>query len=259
MRDLPSKSQIDKLGKRLAAAHPQVSGDDLSLLQHYRAAHDPSLNEVVFGLRDLGFDPTPRLKTPTTIIDKLIREKTRLSSVQDVAGARIVVDGTRNGQDVAVRSIESRFGGKILDRRDKPSHGYRAVHVVVTVNGFRVEIQVRTPLQNLWAQIMERVGDRYGRGVRYGELPDDAAERAVVEALISAANAVAHHEYLLARAEDWLTQAAGLDRDVVSQSSELVRLEGEIAAMKTKLDADEVGFRQTLTRMVAALEGGEAS
>lgn len=51
-------------------------------------------------------------------------------------------------------------------------YGYRAVHVVPRVRGCRVEIQVRTHLQDQWAQAMEALGDVWGRGVRYGEGPE---------------------------------------------------------------------------------------
>jgi hypothetical protein len=36
-----------------------------------------------------------------------------------------------------------------------------------------MEVQVRTCLQDLWAQVVERVGDVWGRGIRYGSGPDD--------------------------------------------------------------------------------------
>lgn len=60
---------------------------------------------------------------------------------------------------------------KVKDRRDEPSHGYRAVHVVVTVQDLPVEIQIRTERQDTWAQIVESLGDRWGRQIRYGKGP----------------------------------------------------------------------------------------
>jgi hypothetical protein len=35
-----------------------------------------------------------------------------------------------------------------------------------------VEIQIRTLLQDLWAQVLERLGDHLGRDIRYGSWPD---------------------------------------------------------------------------------------
>jgi len=58
------------------------------------------------------------------------------SSHQDVVGARIVIDGGRREQNDAVERVMQAFqlGPKApvkVDRREKPSHGYRAVHVIV--------------------------------------------------------------------------------------------------------------------------------
>jgi ppGpp synthetase/RelA/SpoT-type nucleotidyltranferase len=43
--------------------------------------------------------------------------------------------------------------------------------VIPRVDGHPIEIQVRTPLQDLWAQTIERLADRVGRAIRYGERP----------------------------------------------------------------------------------------
>lgn len=46
------------------------------------------------------------------------------------------------------------------------------MHVIVQAGGVPVEIQIRTELQDSWAHITERLGDRWGRGLRYGQEPD---------------------------------------------------------------------------------------
>src|SRR4051812_11666099 len=101
-----------------------------------------------------------------------------LSRMQDIAGSRIVADMTRLERDVLASEIRDTLASTIgpvpvIDRRPKPSHGYRAVHIVVTRDGRLIELQVRTRLQNQWAQIVERLGDSWGRQVRYGEPPID--------------------------------------------------------------------------------------
>jgi hypothetical protein len=60
-----------------------------------------------------------------------------------------------------------------VDRRATPSHGYRAVHVVVRVDDCLCEIQVRTRGQHVWAEVVERLADHWGRQIRYGGDPDD--------------------------------------------------------------------------------------
>jgi uncharacterized protein YgfB (UPF0149 family) len=118
---------------------------------------------------------TPRLKTVGTIAEKLQRERSMaLSRMRDIAGIRIVEDMNRVEQDVLVREIrEVLQGGHLVDRRVDPSFGYRAVHLEVPCERGFVEIQVRTLPQDQWAQIVERLGDIWGRQVRYGGLPDD--------------------------------------------------------------------------------------
>ena len=56
----------------------------------------------------------------------------------------------------------------IVDRRAKPSYGYRAVHIVVQQGDKLVEIQVRTQIQHLWAQLSEKMSDAHGIAVKYG-------------------------------------------------------------------------------------------
>jgi hypothetical protein len=58
-----------------------------------------------------------------------------------------------------------------MDRRAETSHGYRAVHVIISLEGVSIEVQVRTLLQHCWADLMERLADRFGRQIRYGGSP----------------------------------------------------------------------------------------
>lgn len=67
---------------------------------------------------------------------------------------------------------------KLLDRRETPSFGYRAVHLVPKVEGCYVEIQLRTLFRDTWAQFTEMLGDQWGRAIRYGGLADDPDEPA---------------------------------------------------------------------------------
>jgi ppGpp synthetase/RelA/SpoT-type nucleotidyltranferase len=50
-------------------------------------------------------------------------------------------------------------------------HGYAAVHVIVFPEDVPIEIQVRTRWQHEWADLFEKLADRVGRGIRYGEPP----------------------------------------------------------------------------------------
>jgi ppGpp synthetase/RelA/SpoT-type nucleotidyltranferase len=91
--------------------------------------------------------------------------------MQDIAGCRVIVDSTA-AQDKVVDDIRAAFpGSEIYDRRKRPSHGYRAVHVIVKIDGVAVEVQVRTVLQHGWAELSEKLSDVLDPSIKYGGGP----------------------------------------------------------------------------------------
>jgi hypothetical protein len=100
-------------------------------------------------------------------IDKLgerLRDSAEVSE-EDLALLQLV----RAEHDAAMQVVAERVAAD-LDLEP----GTR-LKVIITVDGRNVEVQVRTELQHLWAQVFERFADRYGRSVRYGLPPDDPA------------------------------------------------------------------------------------
>ena len=172
-----SGRQINKLGERLASPGP-ISEYDYALLAQVVNDYQVILDQVEAKLRGLGLQATTRIKTTGTLIDKLRRQpELPLSAIRDIAGARIVIDGGRWEQDQVTGQIIEEFADcpktpRLIDRREQPSHGYRAIHVVVFEEGTPVEVQIRTKIQDTWAQITEKLGDAWGRGLRYGLGPD---------------------------------------------------------------------------------------
>jgi ppGpp synthetase/RelA/SpoT-type nucleotidyltranferase len=119
-----SKRQVEKLGKRLRdAAAP--SPEDLALLEELLLVYDDALAEVATRRRSIGLEPTTRLKTFSTTLEKLRRPPyLSLATIQDLAGARIVMSMTLDEQDAVVAKIQELFPGcRLVDRRVKPSHG----------------------------------------------------------------------------------------------------------------------------------------
>jgi len=99
-----------------------------------------------------------------------------LARMGDLAGFRIVGSFGFAMQDAQYGEIARRFPpdprpARPIDRRAKPSHGYRALHAAVSFDGVNIEIQIRTLLQHIWADLMERLADRLGRQIRYGGQP----------------------------------------------------------------------------------------
>jgi ppGpp synthetase/RelA/SpoT-type nucleotidyltranferase len=179
-----SNGEINRLGDRLRASSTIVGIQtaDLELLQTLRRDYEAALHDAQTRIAE-ELDgiavPTSRLKTVQTLVGKLRREAhMNLSQVQDVAGVRIVREmGVAEQTELAARVAGLFAESKTIDRRTKPSFGYRAVHLVGKAKGLPVEVQIRTALQDRWAQIVERTADHWGRQIRYGQPPEAPGER----------------------------------------------------------------------------------
>ena len=168
-----SKTQIDRLGDRLRSR--DISDDDLRLLDDYRRSFTGAYRTVVGQIGDqLGLVATGRPeKTNTSIIEKLRRQSIRLSQIQDIAGCRIVVPDILT-QNEAIERLKTLFDRiEVDDRREQPSHGYRAVHVIVENSGKLIEVQVRTSLQHLWAEVSEKLSGVVNASIKYGSGDQD--------------------------------------------------------------------------------------
>lgn len=206
-----SQSQLTQLGNRLKVG---VTADDLILLDEYRRSFSPACEGVIHTIKTvLGLHPTVRpAKSTQAIIEKLNRQSSRLGQIQDIAGCRVTVDSLGD-QDIAVERLKEQFPDcRVEDRRLKPSHGYRAVHVIVKVGGFWVEVQIRTELQHLWASLSEKLADAYGNGIKYGR-----GNPAPLALLAQAAKAVLLLEDESPLIEEQLLNSAHLDEAVILQ------------------------------------------
>jgi hypothetical protein len=221
-----SRNQIKKLGGRLAASS-EISAADDQMLEDLIACHLEILERGRPRLEGLGeatgvgpLHVGLRPKTTGTIIDKLRRhgDSMPLHSMQDLAGFRVVGVFSFAKQDDLAAEICRRFPAdprepRIRDRRAEPSYGYRAVHVIVSLDDITIEIQVRTLGQHLWADLMERIADRLGRGIRYGEPPVPPAGTSMesAESIVSA---------MIKMSDEWVVDAPAFPPDVVNRLEE---------------------------------------
>lgn len=172
-----SKTQIDRLGDRLR--ENPFSDSDLKALDDYRRSFIEAYEEVVriirgqSGFLELAGRPA---KSTSSIIEKLLRENTRLSQVQDIAGCRIVVDGIQEQDRVVALLNKAIPSVSVKDRRKFPSFGYRAVHLIVRTSGKLVEVQIRTKLQHGWAELSEKYSDKKDPTIKYGGGPKEIRE-----------------------------------------------------------------------------------
>ena len=162
-----SKTQVDKLGARLVGG--EIAEADLRGRDAYRQLAGPEYAAVVSGIHSLGLAVTGRpSKSTRSIVDKLRRESCRLSQVQDIAGCRVVTSNC-SLQDKITADIMAKFSGlRLIDRREKPSFGYRAIHLVRSQGPVPIEIQIRSVAQHAWAELSEKLSDRFGTEIKYG-------------------------------------------------------------------------------------------
>lgn len=168
------KSDLDRLGDRLRGG---ISPEDLTFLDTYRRGFRNAYDSVVDRVRaELGLEASGRpAKSTPAIVDKLCRSSMRLTQMQDIAGCRVVVPDIP-AQDWVIARLDQMFDATVIDRRVKPSNGYRAVHVVVREVGLPVEVQVRTDLQHVWAESSEKLADAFGSQLKYGGGPKEIRE-----------------------------------------------------------------------------------
>jgi ppGpp synthetase/RelA/SpoT-type nucleotidyltranferase len=153
-----SSAQADRLGDRVRES--VLRDEDIIEFDSFRRLFEPALLKVEEALRHLALPPTSRLKTTGAIVDKLRRDRTRLSTLQDIAGTRVVKSMSLTERNALVEQIvqaTAAFGG---------------THVVARIESRQVEIQVRTADQDLWA-----VFEEITRHLDVPAMAEDAAQR----------------------------------------------------------------------------------
>lgn len=115
-------------------------------------------------------DIAQRLKRRPTIIDKLARQPTmELTQMQDVGGVRARVQTLDHLHAVSRRLRRNWTIVRTKDYVSEPrSSGYRAIHHIVRRDGRQVEVQLRTVLQDAWANQVEQDARRLAIGYKFG-------------------------------------------------------------------------------------------
>lgn len=168
-----SANQVAKLGRRLRdAATPSV--DDVAMYVDWTTSYSEARAEVKEELEARTAKVAPggvvssRDKQIVSVIAKLRRMRTRLSSLEDIGGCRVIVptvnDLERVRNECATMSVT-----RVRDYQLERVSGYRAVHLTVRgANGRPVEVQLRTAAQQAWSAMVER-WNAIVPGLKYGE------------------------------------------------------------------------------------------
>ena len=184
-----SKSKINKAGKVLTNEKffNVEYQDALELANRWRACHAYPLNTFQATLRQKVSQCSgvpivaQRLKRMPTIIDKLTRfPNMQLTTMQDIAGLRAILDNFNDVQSVVNKYISNKsLAHEFVDHYnyiDNPRDidGYRSHHLTYkyknnrnpNYDGLRVEIQIRTRLQHIWATAVETMGTFLGQALK---------------------------------------------------------------------------------------------
>lgn len=253
----PSKAQLDRLGERLRLGTD--TEDDVHMLDDYRKSFRPAYEQAAATIRNgLAVDATGReAKTVSAITQKLRRQSIRLTQIQDIAGLRIVVADQRTQQTI-VGMLMALFGGaSVDDRRSSPSHGYRAIHAIVQIDGKPVEVQVRTQDQHLWAELSERISDAIDPAVKYGGGPDEV--RALLGSLSSTLARIEGMELKADEPADRLFSLrqrlhTGATLPDAATLSEIEKYENVVGEADAQLSAARTALRTTMQSLIAAVK-----
>ncbi len=180
--DPPSKSALNRLGSRLRKSDPP-SAEDREVYREYAATFLPPLNEAIeavvensgsVNLAELG----ARIKKFESVVAKLRRQPTKLASIEDIGGCRLVVLTLGDIEDVHQSLDRTLNIVRFRDYREDAHDGYRAVHLVAQMTPrHRIEIQIRTELQNEWANLSEHLFQRVDPEIKYGGGPRGVRQR----------------------------------------------------------------------------------
>lgn len=217
---LLSRNQVDQLGDRLRAE--DYADEDLRALDRFRRSYAAAYERTVKAIRDeLQLAPTGRpAKSTSAIREKLQRESIRLSQMQDIAGCRLLVVDRSRQRIITARLTKLFPRTTVVDRRDRPKHGYRAVHVIVWIDDNPVEVQIRTEPQHAWAEYSEKLADTIDPQLKYGGGPQ--GPRAILDAL---SNVVDFIEQMELGGSEQQQEFATAVAEVASQLAELHRPE----------------------------------
>jgi hypothetical protein len=169
------KRSLDQIGEYLRHGKNFDLPETQNLIREYKALTSQTAKKAVAEIapRFPEEEVRGRAKTIKTTRAKLLRSSyLSLSTIDDLVGVRISGDFTLHRQNQIVDELTNSFTvSKIRDRRVTPVNGYRAVHVITRFDLFRVEIQVRTVLQNEWAGHFEFLAKVWGEQIKYGLPP----------------------------------------------------------------------------------------
>jgi ppGpp synthetase/RelA/SpoT-type nucleotidyltranferase len=228
-----SKTKVDQAGRIFAdqvsrfAQDPDLFEDPgeldrgreaIAIIGWWRSEHAKSLSRVAANLRYyVAEEGSPvvaqRLKRVPTIAGKLLREPgMKLSRMADIGGVRAIVPDQRSAYRVASRLRRNWTITRTRDYVSEPKKdGYRAIHLIGRNRGRLIEIQLRTPNQDTWANLVETLSRTAFPGLKFGRGPAP-----LNDFLLDNARIFAQEDLGLASSEETLERVKGRAIELVN-------------------------------------------
>jgi putative GTP pyrophosphokinase len=188
-----SRKQISKAGEKLLTSRSKIEIDEvLILINTWRTNHLRPLvvlkNSLLRLLKKNKIEPNlvaQRLKRLSSIEYKLdLNPSMGLGGMQDIGGYRAVLKDVKDLNKLNEALNSQKIAHKlerVVDYVKSPkSSGYRSVHFVYryssTINiysGLKLELQIRTKLQHIWATTVETAGIITKTSLKSNQGPDE--------------------------------------------------------------------------------------
>ena len=201
-----------------------------------------------------------------TIIDKLSRfPNMQLTTMQDIAGLRAILENVNDAKIVADKYLTNKgFPHELIgidNYIDSPRDidGYRSIHLTYKYrnkvnpeyDGLRVEIQIRTKLQHIWATAVETMGTFLGQALKSKQGDQDWLD---FFALVSSAFSFLEGTPQVPRYSH-LTKS-----ETISEVTKMEKALGAIEKMKNfSTVIDSIGSRKSYTYHLLVLNSMEHS
>ncbi len=197
------KREVNKAGRILKNpdSSEEATNNAISVLNKWRAKHSYPLHIFQMTLKNISKKyennlVAQRLKRATSIVKKLRRKyegrnpSMDLSQMQDIAGCRAIVKDVEMARAIYENYyLKGNLKHKRIGKKDYITYpkkdGYRSFHVIyeyksdkgkTEYNGLRVEVQIRSKLQHLWATAVETVDFFTRQAIKFNEGPPDWTE-----------------------------------------------------------------------------------
>jgi putative GTP pyrophosphokinase len=170
-------------GKPITERDRSGAQEAIQVVEWWRKEHARPLSRVAANLRYYAAEQgkpviAQRLKKTPTISHKLLREPSmKLSRMADIGGVRAIAPTQESAYAMARRLRRNWTITKFRDYVAEPKDdGYRALHLINRNRGRLIEVQIRTPRQDLWANAVETFARTVAPGLKFGSGPVELRE-----------------------------------------------------------------------------------